>query len=109
MKTCQACNEDFQELGDWQKICKPCFAKAKRAEESSEKNERARLLYAIGTLHRRISELETELTELKKDNVFSPDFIKKIRVLAHPDKHGGSELSHNVCKVLNGLSQRNGT
>ena len=139
MKRCQTCNEVFSELGEWQKICKPCFAKSKRAEEAREQeleNEKARLLYLenerakmlyeeraradklenekekltiqISALNWRIYALESQLYVLKKDkdNVFSPDFIKKVRVLCHPDKHNGSELSHNVCKVLNGLSQR---
>jgi predicted nucleic acid-binding Zn-ribbon protein len=109
MKRCQTCNDVFQEMGDWQKLCKPCWAKSKRAEESRVQeieDERFRLLRTIGTLNRRIADLEDELTELKNDNVFDADFIKKLRVLSHPDKHNGSELSHNVCKVLNGLSQR---
>lgn len=142
MKTCQACNEVFSEMGEWQKLCKPCFAKSKRAEEALAQNmeiERARLLYLenerakmlyeeraradklenkkekltiqISALNWRIYALEGQLYMLKKNNentVFTPDFIKKVRMLCHPDKHNGSELSHNVFKVLNGLSQRSG-
>jgi hypothetical protein len=109
MKRCQTCNEVFSELGEWQKLCKPCFAKSKRAEEALAQNmeiEKLGLLRTIGTLNRRISDLENELVELKNPNVFNMDFIKKVRMLCHPDRHNGSELSHNVCKVLNGLSQR---
>ncbi len=112
MKKCQTCNDYFDELGELQKICKPCFAKSKRAEKAREQeleNEKAGFLYTIGTLNRRIAELEAELLCLKKDNVFNPDLIKKIRVLAHPDKHNGSELSHNVSKVLNALTQKTNT
>ena len=35
MKRCHTCNEVFSELGDWQKICKPCFAKSKKAEKAN--------------------------------------------------------------------------
>jgi hypothetical protein len=112
MKRCQNCEDYFQELGDWQKLCKPCFAKSKKAEESHARDleiEISRLRGVVGTLNRRIAELEAELLCLKKDNVFNPDLIKKIRVLAHPDKHNGSELSHNVSKVLNALTQKTNT
>lgn len=112
MKRCQTCNEVFAELGEWQKLCKPCFAKSKRAEETLAQNleiERLGLVRTIGTLNQRISDLENELAELKKPSVFNPDFIRKVRLLCHPDRHNGSELSHNVCSVLNGLSQRSGT
>ena len=111
MKTCQACNEDFSELGDWQKICKPCFAKSKKAENALAQNmeiEKLGLLRTIGTLNRRISDLENELVKLKNPTVFNPEFIKKVRMLCHPDRHNGSELSHNICKVLNNISQRTG-
>ncbi len=171
MKKCQTCNDYFEELGEWQKLCKPCYAKFKRAEKArsdeldtelaklsmrnsvltqriyelekrAEKswpdepdierllylnNERAKMLHEeraradklenekekltiqISALNWRIFTLEGQIYVLKKKNentVFTKDFIKKIRLLTHPDKHNNSELSLNVSKTLNGLIKR---
>lgn len=116
MRRCQTCNDYFDELGAWQKICKPCFAKSKQAERARTDeradeldSEKTKLTVQNSALIQRIHELEDQLYILKKNNnnnVFTPDLLKKIRMLVHPDKHNNSELSLNVSKTLNSLIKR---
>lgn len=35
-KICETCKQSFDASGNWQKVCKPCYAKSKEAEENKE-------------------------------------------------------------------------
>lgn len=76
-----------------------------------EENKRLKEGTEVANLQKRIRELDKKLNsilykELKGSNSISSipsDMLKRLKQLAHPDKHGNSELSNTVMKFLNSL------
>jgi|GEM_PF-2396897 len=76
-KICPDCGRTFNQSGKWQVICRRCYAISKSGDS------------------------------FKKDGVhIEVDLLKKIRLLCHPDKHDGSELSTSVTAEINLLMNK---
>ncbi|OAI16563.1 hypothetical protein A1359_07915 [Methylomonas lenta] len=81
VKRCPECLKYFEQVGDWQRICKRCYARAKRNRDS-----------------------DTE--DSSNGYVIPKPLMKKVRQLVHPDRHGGSQLANSVMAELNKLMGR---
>ena len=90
----------------WRKWCRRCYAKKKRDEESSpyvfHEPTVDDLRNALATLHKQYC----ELLDRKNGDRLDEDFIRRLLMLCHPDKHGGSSLSTQVTQKL--LEMRDG-
>jgi hypothetical protein len=84
------CGDYYDQIADWQKICKKCYAIDKQKQD--------------GTYREWKPKQNSDFTSIKSDGCFlSNELVKKIRILVHPDKHNNSELSNNVSKEINAL------
>jgi len=83
-KTCPNCYDDFEQIAPWQKICKRCYAKTKTKQKDH--------------FHTPI--------QCQSGGVFiSTELLKKLRMLAHPDRHNGSKLATSATAELNKICQ----
>lgn len=78
VKRCPECSKYFEQLGDWQVICKSCYARAKRVRDA-------------------------DTTDKPSGFFISQELLKKIRQLTHPDRHDASQLANSVTAELNKL------
>lgn len=74
----------------WRKLCKRCYSKKKRAEELSGKNDYERLW----------KEALARLNQQSQETIINDDLLKRLIMLCHPDKHGGSLVAEDVTKQL---------
>lgn len=80
-------------------------------DELRDENKRLKEGTEVDNLKKQIIELNRKiiLSSIKelKTTTTSPsipsDMLKRLKQLAHPDKHGNSELSNTVMKFLNSL------
>ena len=88
---CDDCGVKFEvlETEKYKTLCKPCFIEFKKNE--------------LVLLKSKIERLENENELLKTARRIDADLLKRLRHLCHPDKHGGSSLSHNVFLQLGEL------
>ena len=95
---CADCGRPFDALGAWQRVCKMCYAAAKRQETDELRSE--------------VSRLRRELAQLRYQRppaaAVSPDdrFVRELLMLTHPDRHGGSKLSTEVTQRLLAMRKR---
>lgn len=85
---CDDCGVKFEvaETEKYKTLCKPCFIEFKKNE--------------LVLLKSKIERLENENKLLRTHGGIDADLLKRLRHLCHPDKHGGSSLSHNVFSQL---------
>ena len=92
MGACTVCGAYAGEEA-WRKLCKRCYAKKKKAEESAGKPHKTdyEMLWrdAIGRLNQ-----QQQATSINED------LLKRLIMLCHPDKHGGSVVAEDVTKQL---------
>ncbi len=77
-------------------------------DELMETNKRLKEGTEVAHLQQQIRELERKLRTSSsslsvKDSSFPKEMLKRMKQLAHPDKHGNSELANTVMKFLNSL------
>ena len=77
-------------------------------DELRETNKRLKEGTEVAHLQQQIRELERKLRTSSsslsvKDSSFPKEMLKRMQQLAHPDKHGNSELANTVMKFLNSL------
>lgn len=88
---CDDCGVKFEvaETEKYKTLCKPCFIEFKKNE--------------LVLLKSKIERLKNENKLLRTGGGIDADLLKRLRHLCHPDKHGGSSLSHNVFSQLTKL------
>lgn len=127
-KKCPRCKEIFKVhvLDNWKRICLACWKKEKRAAESfsSRSSQQTRSTNNFDNefeakieinrlkMELRAKELELQMTKMElfsakrqqpasRNSQFTPEELKRLRMLCHPDRHGNSELSNKMTKKLN--------
>lgn len=88
MGACTSCGTYAGEEA-WRKLCKRCYAKKKKAEESGKIDYERLWKDAIGRLNQ-----QQQATNINED------LLKRLIMLCHPDKHGGSAVAEDVTKQL---------
>lgn len=84
------CGDYYDQIAEWQKICKKCYAINKQKQDGTYSEWKPRQ--------------DNKYSSNQLDGcVISHELFKKIRLLVHPDKHNNSELSNNVSKEINAL------
>lgn len=90
-KYCLECGQQFdiEPNENYKTLCKSCFSLSKKSE--------------FERLQKRLERLEIENTRLRLQTIsgISPELLKKLKQLCHPDKHGNSQLSTAVFSELN--------
>ncbi|MEP6636689.1 MAG: hypothetical protein ABJB97_08170 [Acidobacteriota bacterium] len=99
----------------WQIRCRRCYAQSKREELTELKSENEWLRDEVARLKREQRaargdiDLMVELLRLRAENErlrgaprgrLDPEFIKRLLMLCHPDKHAGSRLATDVTQKL---------
>ena len=86
-RSCRKCGVGFYASHEWKKLCVGCFIESKNGQPS-------------GSL-----ELENARLRAKVDELVAafPDqeMLRRIRMLCHPDKHGGSLASVTASQWIN--------
>jgi hypothetical protein len=96
-KYCLDCGQQFdtEPSQNYKTLCKPCFVESK-------KSELERLQINLEWLESENKRLKLRVNALlKHQSAIKPDFLKRLKQLCHPDKHGGSQLSTTVFSELN--------
>lgn len=88
MGACTSCGAYAGEEA-WRKLCKRCYAKKKKAEESGKTDYERLWRDAI-----------SKLNQQQQATNISEDLLKRLIMLCHPDKHGGSVVAEDVTKQL---------
>lgn len=119
---CKTCGCEFQRENDekWKKLCFDCWKEQKNASTNNhrEMSSNSRLAAENKRLSDDYNRLVKEYDNLLRDHVeletirlqqapLSQELIAKLIRLCHPDKHGNSESSNEVTRVL--LSMRKKT
>jgi hypothetical protein len=90
MAYCVDCGRYFDALGQWQRVCRPCYAQRKRAEEDDLRWE--------------LDQLRRENVRLRSGAVNQPvtdgNLLPQLNLLAHPDEYQGSAFSTTVRQRL---------
>lgn len=92
MGACTSCGAYAGEES-WRKLCKRCYAKKMKAEEYAgkpHKNEYERLW----------REAIERLRQQSQESIINDDLLRRLIMLCHPDKHGGSVVAEDVTKQL---------
>ncbi len=102
---CAICDDLYEPRGSWQRTCTPCYVANKRAEELELRNEVARLRSEVQRLR---SGNYQQQSKTAADNRGGLDekFLKQLIMLAHPDRHGNSELATAVTQRLLAMRDR---
>jgi len=81
----------------WKRRCFPCW-KASRYGNSHN----AGLAAELATWRQRALTAESSLVELKaRAAALDLETLRRIRMLVHPDKHGGSAMANEITQTLN--------
>lgn len=89
-KVCEVCGQSFETSYTWARMCKPCFISEKKAETEDLKEA---VEYWRG-------KYEAAVNSNKNKVDFSPDVLKKLIYLCHPDKHNNSQAAHEITQFL---------
>jgi len=100
MAYCESCRAWFNQTARYQTLCKPCFARRKRAEFEAMEVRALRAEYALRDALRENRELRT----VAGRQGIEPEMLRRLIMLCHPDRHGGSDASHRATQWL--LEQR---
>lgn len=115
---CADCGKSFMALGEWQIRCRTCYARFKDglpplATLAGLQTENAKLRAELAAVRAELTALRTELTALRtelararqrKTRAAPPiprDQWRRLMLLVHPDKHGGSEAATRAAQWLN--------
>lgn len=90
MKRCNRCQKLYPTKYENTKLCISCFKLRERYFQDYERIE---------------FELEEALNELKSKTIIPKNIFTKLMHLCHPDRHGGSQNSHEVTCWLNSQRQ----
>jgi hypothetical protein len=96
-KYCTDCGQLFEIATNetYKTLCKPCFVESK-------KSELERLRINLDRLVRENIRLRSQLgSGIRTNSGISPDLLKRLKQLCHPDKHQNSQLSTAVFSELN--------
>lgn len=112
VKTCTHCGLPFKAKFENAKLCFDCWKDRERAFEQNALLSAAvhRLERDVMLLRHRaeVAEARAALADATKPRASSPsipdDMRRLLRMLCHPDKHGGSEAATKATVWLNGLS-----
>ena len=97
MAYCESCRTWFNRAASYQTLCKPCFARRKRAEFEAMEVRALRAEYALADALR-------ELRQRDARQGIEPEMLRRLIMLCHPDRHDGSDASHRATQWL--LEQR---
>ena len=92
MPACTVCGTYAGEES-WRKLCRRCYAKKKKAEESAGKSHN-------NDYERLWKEALARLNQQSQQSGINDDLLKRLIMLCHPDKHGGSAIAEDVTKQL---------
>lgn len=92
MPACTSCGTYAGEES-WRKLCKRCYAKKKKAEESAGKSYNK-------DYERLWREALERLRQQSQESIINDDLLRRLIMLCHPDKHGGSVVAEDVTKQL---------
>jgi hypothetical protein len=88
---CRKCRIGFSSPNDWSTLCKICWLKDKEQEEAKREREKYQ---------------PPPRQNQNPAQTIPDDIYKRLVMLCHPDKHGGSEMSVKVTQWLNGLKNK---
>lgn len=89
---CEICGTDFhrEPSETWKRLCVDCWKQAKADELAVLREENDRLTDDLAEAHTALA-ARPEIDRL---------MLRRLVQLCHPDKHGGSEASHNATAWL---------
>ena len=118
-KTCPDCGDEFYADEDWKVRCLDCWKQMKQRERKGERPTRIRMSESatVAVLKNEIRTLKRDLECKKRALCLLQDgtqgletqiksHLRRLICLVHPDKHGGSETSHNETLWLLGLKEK---
>lgn len=98
-KYCSHCGGFFEAPFANAKLCLPCWKKRERA--FSEYDElKALLRYYEENQRRLLADLRLARSRHMESPRIPSDILRKLILLAHPDKHGGSETANEITTWL---------
>lgn len=106
---CSSCRQGFMPKYEWQKKCWTCFlasaeGRAWQARKEQQSNGFGRNSQEQYERARRGEQQQQQQERGYHGRFTSPvldkDFLRKLIMLCHPDKHGGSAMSNEVTKQL---------
>ena len=112
---CKTCKEEFCPRFDWAEHCTPCFLARPEGKEWQRRKEAERNAFHANERDESHSKgwrsygadppADTPKASGGRSTI-DKDLLRKLIMLCHPDKHGGSELSNNVTKVLLAMKEK---
>lgn len=105
--TCLDCGRGFLALGEWQVRCRTCYARFKDglpplASIAALQAENARLRAELVALQAELAQARQRKPRATRATPPIPrDQWRRLMMLVHPDKHGGSEVAVKAAQWLN--------
>jgi hypothetical protein len=98
---CSKCGAVFtrRKADTWKRLCLECWK-----QQHTPQAEPARVAFLemrLAIANGRVAELEAQHGQ----GPFSPEELRTLRRLVHPDKHGGSESATRMSQKVNALLQ----
>lgn len=109
-RNCARCGIGFEADEYWKKLCLPCWKETKREEVEGNNRIIERLAKDNIDQYREIERLRAILaaSEQRAQNAhpeaIPPDMLRVLLLLAHPDRHNGSQAANKATTWL--LQQR---
>lgn len=109
-RTCAHCGCGFEADEHWKRLCIPCWIKAKKAGDLDTRDNFVDLRNELNYAHREIRYLKAVLAEAEaraqnaSPEAIPPDMLRVLLLLAHPDRHNGSQAANKATAWL--LQQR---
>ena len=106
---CKTCKADFDPMYAWTTECYPCFIASPRGKVWKKRKEAERSAFHANERDESFSKGWRDYRADPPDeapkasggrSTIDKDLLRKLIMLCHPDKHGGSEMSNSVTKIL---------
>lgn len=102
LTTCKRCKCSFHraESEGWKRLCLECWVATKRHREEGSADH---LQAELSSWRARALSAERSLAERQSGPSIDLQMLKRIRMLVHPDKHGGSRAATEVSQAVGEL------
>lgn len=100
--SCSDCGAIFdrEPQETWKRLCLECWRYKKEAS-GGIRYQSGRVDLEAQLLRAQLDAAQKEVAELKRGRVLPLDMLKRLRILVHPDKHGGSAVAHEMSVYIN--------